>query len=73
MPPGGFGVEASAGAARWAPADGNLFGEELRGQGHNHFGFLMEGAGAYASGAGRALWFGPDVLPRLRVTDRIPR
>lgn len=70
---GGFGVEVSGGAARWAPANADLFGEKLRGRGHYHFGILVEGAGAYVSGEGRTIWFGRDGLPRVRATYRIPR
>lgn len=70
---GGVGADASAGAARWAPADAVLFGKKLRGGGNWGFGILVEGAGAYVFAAGRSLSFGRDGLPRLSVTYRIPR
>ncbi|MFP5353346.1 MAG: hypothetical protein ACLGIB_12390 [Actinomycetota bacterium] len=77
---GGLGADASAGAARWAPAEGTLFGKRLRSGGDFAFGALVEAAGAYvfADGAavfaeGRSVRFGRDGVVRMNVTYRIPR
>ena len=70
---GGVGADASAGVARWAPAEATLFGKKLRGGGDFGFSVLVEMAGAYAFAEGRSIWFGRDGLPRMSVTYRIPR
>lgn len=70
---GGLGADVAAGAARWAPAEGTLFGQKLRSGGRFGFSVLVETANAYAFADGRSLWFGRDGLPRLNVTYRIPR
>jgi len=70
---GGVGVEVSAGAARWAPAEATLFGKKLRGGGGFGFSVLAETLGAYAFADGRSVWFGRHDLPRMSVTYRIPR
>lgn len=70
---GGVGADASAGIARFAPADARLFGKKLRGTGRNGFGLLVEGAAAYVSAQGRTVWFGRDGRPRVLVTYRIAR
>lgn len=68
-----FGVQAGAGAARWAPASGDLFGQKLQAGGRHGFGVLSEAGYAVVYNEGRRLRLLDDGSMRMRVEYKIPR
>lgn len=70
---GGFGAEAGAGAARYAPAAGELFGTKMRTGGRNSFGVLAEGGYAVVFNEGRRVRMLDDGSIRVSIDYRIPR
>lgn len=68
-----FGVQAGAGAARWAPASGELFGQKLQAGGRDAFGVLAEAGYAVVYNDGRQVQILDDGSIRMRVQYKIPR
>ena len=68
-----FGVQAGAGAARWAPASGELFGQKLQAGGRDAFGILSEAGYAVVYNEGRQVRILDDGSIRMRVAYKIPR
>ena len=68
-----FGVQAGAGAARWAPASGELFGAKVKAGGRMAFGILSQSGYAVVYNEGRSVELLDDGSYRMRVEYRIPR
>lgn len=68
-----FGVQAAAGAARWAPASGVLYGQKLKAGGRFNFGVLSEAGYAVVYNEGRSVRLLDDGSIAMRVRYKIPR
>lgn len=68
-----FGVQAGAGVARWAPASGRLFGEDMKAGGRFSFGVLSEAGYAVIHNEGRSVKMLDDGSIRMRVEYKLPR
>ena len=68
-----YGVQAGGGAARWAPASGELYGQKMKAGGRHSFGVLSEGGYAVVYNEGRSVRVLDDGSIRMRVEYRIPR
>ena len=68
-----FGAQAGAGAARWAPASGRLFGAKLEAGGRDAFGILSEAGYAVVYTEGRRVTVLDDGSYRMSVEYKIPR